>query len=80
VNRKVLDFARGRIGQKVADGRCMRLAFEALRYAGAQRYPFDPNGDFVWGRPVASFKEALFCEDRFHLPKIGMEIDLGRLH
>jgi hypothetical protein len=30
-----------------------------LRSAGAKRYPFDPSGDFVWGRPVASFKEAL---------------------
>ena len=35
------------------------LAVEALRYAGAKRYPFDSSGDFVWGRPVASFQEAL---------------------
>jgi hypothetical protein len=59
LNQKVLEFARERMGEKVADGQCMSLAVEALRYAGAKRYPFDPSGDFVWGRPVASFKEAL---------------------
>jgi hypothetical protein len=59
LNRKVLEFARERIGKKVADGQCISLAVEALRNAGAKRYPFDPNGDYVWGRPVASFKEAL---------------------
>jgi hypothetical protein len=59
LNQKVLEFARDRIGEKVADGQCLTLAVEALRYAGAKRYPFDPSGDFVWGRPVASFTEAL---------------------
>jgi hypothetical protein len=58
-NQKVLEFARDRIGKKVGDGQCTTLAVEALRYAGAKRYPFDSSGDFVWGRPVASFKEAL---------------------
>jgi hypothetical protein len=59
LNQKVLEFAHERIGKKVADGQCTSLAVEALRYAGAKRYPFEPRGDFVWGRPVASFKEAL---------------------
>jgi hypothetical protein len=59
LNQKVLEFARERIGKKVADGQCLSLAVEALQYAGAKRYPFPPSGDFVWGRPVASFKEAL---------------------
>ena len=59
LNQKVLEFARERIGTKVADGQCLSLAVEAVRYAGAKRYPFDPSGDYVWGRPVASFKEAL---------------------
>jgi hypothetical protein len=58
-NEKVLEFTRERIGKKVADGQCISLAVEALRFAGAKRYPFDPSGDYVWGRPVASFKEAL---------------------
>jgi hypothetical protein len=59
LNQKVLEFVRKRIGEKVGNGQCTSLAVEALRYAGATRYPFDPSGDFVWGRPVASFKEAL---------------------
>ena len=59
LNQKVLEFTRERIGKKVDDGQCISLAVEALRYAGAKRYPFDPSGDYVWGRPVASFKEAL---------------------
>ncbi len=59
LNQKVLEFARERIGKKVADGQCLSLAVEAVRYAGAKHYPFDPSGDYVWGRPIASFKEAL---------------------
>jgi glyoxylase-like metal-dependent hydrolase (beta-lactamase superfamily II) len=59
LNQKVLAFASERIGEKVADGQCTSLAAEALRYAGAKRYPFEPSGDFVWGRRVPSFKEAL---------------------
>jgi hypothetical protein len=59
LNQKVLEFARERVGKKVADGQCTSLAVEAVRYAGAKRYPYDPSGDFVWGRPVASFNEAL---------------------
>jgi hypothetical protein len=59
LNQKVLEFTRERIGKKVADGQCLSLAVEALRSAGAKVYPFDQSGDYVWGRPVASFKEAL---------------------
>jgi hypothetical protein len=59
LNQKVLEFARDRIGEKVGDGQCLSLAAEALRSAGAKRYPFDPSGDFVWGRPVASFPQAM---------------------
>jgi hypothetical protein len=59
LSQKVLSFAHERIGKKVGDGQCTSLAIEALRFAGAKRYPFNPSGDFVWGRPVASFKEAL---------------------
>ena len=33
------------------------LVVEAFRKAGARRFPLrDPDGDFVWGRPVASFR------------------------
>ena len=59
LNQKVLEFTRERIGKKVDDGQCISLAVEALRFAGAKRYPFDLSGDYVWGRPIASFKEAL---------------------
>jgi hypothetical protein len=55
----VLEFAGKRIGEKVGDGQCVSLAVEALRHAGAKSYPFDPSGDYVWGRTVASFKEVL---------------------
>ena len=59
LNQKVLEFTRERICKKVADGQCISLAVEAVRFAGAKHYPFDPSGDYVWGRPIASFKEAL---------------------
>ena len=59
LNQGVLDVAREQLGRKVGDGQCTSLATEALGRVGARRYPWDPNGDFVWGRPVASFKEAL---------------------
>jgi hypothetical protein len=59
LNQKVLEFSRERLGKKVGDGQCISLADEAVRFAGAKRYPFDRSGDYVWGRPVASFKEAL---------------------
>jgi hypothetical protein len=59
LNRKVLEFARGQLGKKVGDGECSTLAREALQYAGARIFPWARSGDFIWGRPVASFAEAL---------------------
>jgi hypothetical protein len=60
LNEKVVAFARANLGKPVGDGSCITLAFEALKEAGAQFDPFDePGGDFTWGQPVASFKEAL---------------------
>ena len=59
LNQKVLEFVRERMGKKVGDGQCTSLASAALREAGARRYPFAPSGDFIWGRPVSSFQEAL---------------------
>ncbi len=59
MNEKVIEYVRGHIGEKVDNGLCTSLATEALRHAGAKRFPFDPGGDFVWGRPVESFREAL---------------------
>lgn len=59
LNRKVLEFAEGRLGRKVNNGQCTMFAYEALASAGARRFPWEPSGDYVWGEPVASFKETL---------------------
>lgn len=59
LNQKVFAFAKGQLGRKVGDGECISLATEALRAAGAKRFPFTPSGDYVWGRPVDGFKHAL---------------------
>jgi hypothetical protein len=55
LNQKVLEFARERLGQKVGDGECFALAFEALRHAGARR----PTPGPVWGEPIDDVAEAL---------------------
>lgn len=60
VNRKVVAFAREHVGKTVGDGECTTLAVRALRAAGARGTPVNPgDGNYVWGRPVASFREAL---------------------
>jgi hypothetical protein len=59
VNEKVLQYAKDHVGEKVGNGQCTALAFEALRFAGAKRFP--PSGDdadYVWGKRLASLKEA----------------------
>jgi hypothetical protein len=56
----VVAFAREHVGRKVGNGLCTSLAVEALRSAGARATVRDPgDGDFVWGRPVGAFREAL---------------------
>ena len=59
LNARVLAFAREKLGEKVLDGQCTSLARAALRSAGARRFPFEGGGDFAWGEPVPSFREAL---------------------
>ncbi|MGE3819762.1 MAG: CHAP domain-containing protein [Isosphaeraceae bacterium] len=59
LNKAVLEYARSRLGETVGDGQCTSLAVEALGQAGARRFPFAESGDYVWGRPVESFAEAL---------------------
>ena len=60
LNEKVLAFARAKLGTSVGDGQCTSLAIAALRDAGARAYPMaEGDGDFVWGEPIESFKEAL---------------------
>jgi hypothetical protein len=59
-NGKVVEFARSQVGRKVGDGECTTLVTQALRAAGARRTPVNRgDGDYLWGRPVASFREAL---------------------
>jgi hypothetical protein len=60
LNERVLEFARGKIGQVVGDGECTALVREALKYAGARRFP--PRGrdwDSVWGERLESVSDAL---------------------
>jgi hypothetical protein len=59
LNQKILDFARENVGKQVGDGECSTLAYEALKSAGARRYPWERSGDFLWGRSVATFREAM---------------------
>jgi hypothetical protein len=59
LNAKVLAFAKEKVGEKVLDGQCTSLARAAIRAAGARRFPFEGGGDFVWGEPVPSFRDAL---------------------
>ena len=60
LNAKVEAFTRSHLGRPVGDGICMTLAVEALQAAGARGPSFDdPNGDYTWGEPVPSIKDAL---------------------
>ena len=59
LNAKVYEFARANLGKPVGDGVCITLAVEALREAGAKRFPFDRKGDYTWGEPVPDLKDAL---------------------
>lgn len=60
LNEKVAAFAKANVGKPVGDGICITLAIEALRTAGARKFPLsDPKGDYVWGSPVSEFKDAL---------------------
>jgi hypothetical protein len=60
LNQKVLEFARGNLGKQVGNGECTVLAVEAFKHAGARRFRLlKDDGDYNWGRPVDSFREAL---------------------
>jgi hypothetical protein len=60
LNAKVVEFARAHLGKKVGDGSCITLAIESLEHAGARSFPLDrADGDYVWGQPIAHFKDAL---------------------
>jgi hypothetical protein len=60
LNSKVVEFARQNLGKQVGDGSCVTLARAALAHAGAVGEPLDDtNGDYVWGRRIEDFKDAL---------------------
>lgn len=59
LNRKVLEFARSQVGNKVGDGECSTLARDALVSAGARVFPWERSGNFIWGRPVSGLAQAL---------------------
>jgi hypothetical protein len=60
LNSSVAAFAREKLGQQVGNGECTSLAVEALAHAGARKTPENPgDGNYVWGDPIASFREAL---------------------
>ena len=59
LNAKVVEFARSHLGEPVGDGICATLAIEAIKAAGAQRFPFERSGDYVWGEPVADLRTIL---------------------
>jgi hypothetical protein len=60
LNQKVLQFALAKLGSQVGNGECTTLALEAFKHAGARRFRFQGSeGDYVWGRPIDSFRAAL---------------------
>ncbi|WMS42905.1 hypothetical protein RDV64_00435 [Acuticoccus sp. MNP-M23] len=60
LNRSVVTFARGRLGQQVERGECWDLAEEALRSAGARRSgalgSLGDDADYVWGTPITNMR------------------------
>ena len=59
LNAKIVAFAKDHLGEKVGNGQCTSLALEAMKASGAKRFPLARDGDYIWGEPVASFKDAL---------------------
>ena len=54
LNRSVVRYCLGVQGRRVGDGQCAALAAAALRQAGAKTYPYAADGNYVWGRLVAT--------------------------
>ena len=57
LGEQVVNFARGKIGQRVGQGECFDLANQALRSAGAKSAAdfgsVAKDADYVWGSPVS---------------------------
>jgi uncharacterized protein YkwD len=57
VRWKILRFCFDHRGKKVGDGECTALVEHAFRFAGARRFPpYGLNGDYVWGKLVATVR------------------------
>lgn len=56
LNKKVLEFARASLGEKIGDGECATLAARALREAGARRFVITREGEYIWGKLVRTVK------------------------
>jgi hypothetical protein len=55
VGPRVVAYCQAHLGQKVGNGECAGLAFQALKAAGAKprtEPDFPGRGDYVWGRPI----------------------------
>jgi len=55
IEGKVIDFCKNHMGEKVGNGECAGLAFQALKAAGAKPRggPDSPGkGDYVWGKQI----------------------------
>ncbi len=50
LNGQILEYAREQVGVSVQDGECTSLVIEALKQAGARRFPpYGRDADYVWG-------------------------------
>jgi len=61
INQKVLNFARGKVGQQVGKGECWDLGESALKSAGAQTStdlgPVGADDDYIWGDEETDLKK-----------------------
>ncbi len=58
LNQQIYNYAISKLGQKVGDGECAYLAYEALKLSKAKTLESlgqtGPNADYVWGKLVVS--------------------------
>ena len=59
LNARIVAYCKSQLGKKVKNGECTSLATESLKEAGAKRFPSVGDGDYVWGRSIESFRDAL---------------------
>ncbi len=87
LNRSVVTFARGKLGQRVDRGECTDLADQALRGAGAKTaYQLGPLGldaNYVWGTLVSTITAAnktaagILPGDILQYRDVSQSVDIG---